>query len=85
MDEDSNNNPDRLLAEPPNPPNQLHEGSGSMSLGAAANGDSEISPVNDQSATSTDGPPAQVDPNAKAVHDVVNSEVWLWFTRWRKI
>lgn len=49
-----------------------------MSLGAAANpnGD-EVSPINgDSAAPSTIAPPpAQVDPNAKIVHDVINSEV----------
>ncbi|KAH8782342.1 hypothetical protein F5882DRAFT_428823 [Hyaloscypha sp. PMI_1271] len=46
-----------------------------MSLGAApnANGD-EVSPIKDDS-TATAPPPAQSDPNAKAFHDVINSEI----------
>ncbi|PMD54312.1 RhoGAP-domain-containing protein [Hyaloscypha bicolor E] len=46
-----------------------------MSLGAApnANGD-EVSPIKDDS-TAAAPPPAQPDPNAKAVHDVINSEI----------
>lgn len=76
MDED--NNPDRLLSEPPEFPNQQHERTGSMSLGAAPNpnGD-DVSPINGDSAMDTlaGPPPAHVDPNARVVHDVVNSEV----------
>jgi hypothetical protein len=77
MDED--NNPDRLLSEPPEFPNQQHERTGSMSLGAAPNpnGD-DVSPINGDSAAASTiaGPPlAQVDPNARVVHDVINSEV----------
>jgi hypothetical protein len=78
MDED--NNPDRLLSEPPEFPTssqqQQRERTGSMSLGAAPNenGD-DVSPINGEPATTSAPPPAQIDPNAKAVHDVVNSEV----------
>jgi hypothetical protein len=79
MDED--NNPDRLLSEPPEFPassqqQQQHERTGSMSLGAApnANGD-DVSPINGEHATTSAPPPTQIDPNAKAVHDVINSEV----------
>jgi Rho GTPase-activating protein RGD1 len=45
-----------------------------MSLGAApnANGD-EVSPIKDDSTAAP--PPAQSDPNIKAVHDVINSEI----------
>jgi hypothetical protein len=47
-----------------------------MSLGAVpnANGD-DVSPINGDPTTTTAPPPAQPDPNAKAVHDVVNSEI----------
>ena len=76
MDED--NNTDRLLSEPPEFPNQQHERTGSMSLGAAPNpnGD-DVSPINGDSAMDNlaGPPPAQVDPNARVVRDVVNSEV----------
>ena len=85
MDEDNNhNNSDRLLSETPDlsnqpqqqqQPAQLHESSGSMSLGAAPNGDGGVSPINGDSNPSTTHPPAQIDSNAKAVYDVVNSEV----------
>jgi hypothetical protein len=70
----NDNNPDRLLSEPPEFPPQ-HERTGSMSLGAApnANGD-EVSPIKDDS-TAAAPPPAQSDPNAKAFHDVINSEI----------
>ncbi len=76
---DSDDHPDRLLSDPPEFPNSQHERLGSMSLGAApnSNGD-EVSPMNrDSSVPSIDNspPPVQVDPNAKAFHDVVNSEI----------
>lgn len=47
-----------------------------MSLGAApnANGD-EVSPLNGDSITTSAPPPVLTNPNAKAVHDVVNSEI----------
>jgi hypothetical protein len=46
-----------------------------MSLGAApnANGD-DVSPINGDAA-STAAPAAHIDPNSKAVRDVVNSEI----------
>lgn len=77
MDED--NNPDRLLSEPPDFSNQERERTGSMSLGAApnANGD-DVSPINGESTntvTLAAPPPAQADPNAKAVQAVINSEI----------
>jgi hypothetical protein len=70
---DDNINPDQLLSEPPEYPPQLeHERKGSMSLSLKAapnaNGD-DVS--KDDSAPA----PAPTDPNAKAVHDVVNSEI----------
>jgi hypothetical protein len=49
-----------------------------MSLDAATNPNgAEVSPVNGDSAvpTAIAPPPAQVDPNARVVHDVINSEV----------
>ena len=74
MDED--NNLDRLHSEPPEFPDQSRERAGSMSLGAApnANGD-DVSPINGDVTNTMGPPPAQIDPNAKAVHDVMNSEV----------
>lgn len=74
--EDNHNNPNRQLSEPPDFPNQHHERTGSMSLGAPPTGD-DVSPMgtNGDSATSTAAPPALQDPNAKVVHDVLNSEV----------
>ena len=75
MEDDGN--PDRLVSEPPELPSTQHERTGSMSLGAApnSNGD-DVSPINGESAASITGPPpAQVDPNARVVHDVINSEV----------
>jgi hypothetical protein len=70
-------NPDRLHSEPPE---YLHnERNDSMSLGAAPNpnGD-DVSPINGDAApapVSSGLPPNQLDPNAKGVHDVVNSEI----------
>lgn len=49
-----------------------------MSLGAAPNAnDGDVSPKNDNNLTTTTtaGPPPAQDPNAKAVYDVVNSEI----------
>ncbi|KAG4443317.1 hypothetical protein IFR05_001186 [Cadophora sp. M221] len=70
------NNPDRLLSDPPDFSSQHRERTGSMSLGAApnANGD-EVSPLNGDSITTSAPPPVLTNPNAKAVHDVVNSEI----------
>ncbi len=76
---DSDDHPDRLLSEPPEFSNSHQERLGSMSVGAAPNlnGD-EVSPMNGDSTApslSNTSPLAQVDPNAKAVHEVVNSEI----------
>jgi hypothetical protein len=73
MDED-NSNPDRLLSEPSDFPTQPHDGTGNMSSGAPGD---DASVTNGDAAPSAPAapPPAQVDPNAKIVHDVVNSEV----------
>lgn len=62
-----------------------HERSGSMSLGAPPSAD-DVSPINGESATTapTAPPPTQAqvqasaDPNAKVVHDVINSEVRVY-------
>jgi len=70
MDEDDRNS-DRLPSERPDFP---HERTGSMSLGAPPTSD-EVSPINGDSAASTTTAPPVQDPNAKVVHDVVNSEV----------
>lgn len=69
-------NPDRLLSELPDVPNQQRERTGSMSLGAAptANGD-EVSPINGDSASMAAPPPAQLGPLARSVDTVVNSEI----------
>jgi len=73
---DDDRTPDRMLSEPPEFPDQNHERTGSMSLGAGpnANGD-EVSPVNGDSVPTSAAPPVQNDPTAKAVQDVVTSEV----------
>jgi hypothetical protein len=75
---DDDNRPDRIgLSEPPEfPADQHHERTGSMSLGAGpnANGD-EVSPINGDSVPTSAAPPAQIDPTAKAVQDVITSEV----------
>jgi hypothetical protein len=79
MDDDRDRNPDRLPSEPPefsSNPTQQHGRTGSMSLGAPpnANGD-DVSPINGDAPTHSAPLPAQMDPHAKAVNDVVNSEV----------
>lgn len=72
MDDD---HPDRLLSEPPQLPNQQHERTGSMSLGAPPTSD-DVSPINGESAnTNGAAAPPAIDPNAKIVSDVVTSEV----------
>ena len=74
MDED--NKLGRLHPEPPEFSNQSGERTGSMSLGAPPNANGEdASPMNGDATSTMVPPPAQVDPNAKAVHDVMNSEV----------
>lgn len=75
-------NPDRLLSEPPETTNQ-HERTGSMSFGAPPNVD-DVSPINGDSANDIGngnglGATTVVeDSNAKIVHEVVNSEVSPW-------
>jgi hypothetical protein len=68
--------PDRLLSELPNVPNQQLDRTGSMSLGAIpnANGDN-VSPIHGDSVSMSSPPAAQVDPLAKSVETVVNSEI----------
>ncbi|CZS98218.1 related to GTPase-activating protein beta-chimerin [Rhynchosporium agropyri] len=69
-------NSDKLLSEPPEFPSTHHERTGSMSLGAPpnANGD-DVSPPNGDSMPTSAPPSALSNPNAKAVHDVTNSEI----------
>lgn len=47
---------------------------GSMSLGAVPAGD-DVSPINGDAGSSATAPPPVQDPNAKVVHDVINSDV----------
>jgi hypothetical protein len=68
MDDDN-----RLLSEPPEFPNH-QERTGNMSVGAAPTGD-EVSPINGDAGTPATPPPPVQDPNAKIVHDVINSDV----------
>lgn len=65
-------NPDRLLSELPDVPNQHNERNGSISLGAPSGiyGD-EVSP--EATSANTSAPP--VDHVAKAVETVTNSEI----------
>jgi hypothetical protein len=68
MDED--NNPDRLLSEPPEQPSQqLHEKMSNLSVEHPAPSDEAV-PANGEPEPSAAAPP-----NAKIVHEVVNSEV----------
>ncbi|KAK0112220.1 hypothetical protein ONS96_001469 [Cadophora gregata f. sp. sojae] len=71
------NNPDRLLSDPLEFASQQRGRAGSMSLGAApnANGDDVSSVNNGESMTTAAPPPIQPNLNAKAVRDVVNSEI----------
>lgn len=77
MDED--NNPDRLLSEPPEHPLEQHQRTSSIPPGAPPTGD-DVSSLNGDAAPAPAAPVALppvevVDPNAKVVRDVVNSEV----------
>lgn len=62
-----------------------HERNGSMSLGAAPAVADDASPTQGDTTTASAGPQAgapQVDPNAKIVQEVVNSEVsWDGYKR----
>ncbi|KAI9050470.1 hypothetical protein LZ554_005633 [Drepanopeziza brunnea f. sp. 'monogermtubi'] len=79
----ADDNPDRILSEPPDSSNTQRDGTGSTgtppplpnvtATTTATTGD-DGPPVNGDSSTDTAPPPA-VDPNAKAVHEVVNSEI----------
>ncbi|TVY39219.1 RHO GTPase-activating protein [Lachnellula occidentalis] len=73
---DDDYNPDRLPSEPSELPEQNYERNGSMSLGAGpnANGD-EVSPINGDSVPTSAAPPVEIDPNAKAVQEVITSEI----------
>ncbi|KAF4624815.1 hypothetical protein G7Y89_g13352 [Cudoniella acicularis] len=73
---DENYKPDQLLSEPSELADHNHDGKGNMSLGAptSANGD-DVSPINGESEKSAAGSPVVQDPNAKAVHDVITSEI----------
>ncbi|CAL3968072.1 unnamed protein product [Diplocarpon coronariae] len=71
----ADDNPDKILAEPAGSPNYHHESAGSMAA-PDANGDG-VSPINAESYTRSASPPASVDPNAKAVHDVVSSDIGI--------
>ncbi len=74
MAEDSN--PDRLLSEPPDFHIPQHERTGSLSLGAAPNANNgDVSPIIGDAAATLAPPPTQIDHNAKAVRDVVDSEI----------
>jgi hypothetical protein len=74
MDED--NNPDRLLSEPPEQPSQPQERTSSLSLEPSAPID-EKKPVNggEPETSAVVPPPPQSDLNAQIVREVVNSEV----------
>lgn len=72
MDDDSH--PDRLLSEPSELPSHQHDQAGSMSLGPSPAVD-DVSPINGDSVAPTTAAPPVEDPNAKIVHDVLNSDV----------
>lgn len=77
MDED--NNPDRLLSEPPEQHSQPQDRTSSVSLEPPGPSD-EATPINGgepevSAAAATAPPPPQPDLNAQIVHEVVNSEV----------
>lgn len=81
---DQYRNDEKLASEPPPPEfsaSPIHDRTASMNLGSPpppnANGD-EVSPVHGDFASQQPGPPPPpaADPNAKVVHEVVNSEVW---------
>lgn len=70
---DDENHSDRLLSEPPE---MADERDGRMSLGATPNVDGDdVSPVNGDSVPTSAAPATQNDPHAKAVNDVVSSEI----------
>jgi hypothetical protein len=73
MDEDKN--PDRLLSEPPEAPSQPQERTSTLSAEAPPPSD-DVPPLNgDPDASAAAPPPEKPDPNARIVHEVVNSEV----------
>jgi hypothetical protein len=76
MDED-NTHPDRLLSEPQELSTKQRERSASMSQGQLGNVEvrgegNEMGPLGQLGS-----PTGQMDANAKAVEEVVNSEVWI--------
>jgi hypothetical protein len=74
MDED--NNPDRLLSEPPEQPSQpLREKMSNLSVEPPTPSDEAAPPNGDPDVSAAAPPPPQPDPNAKIVREVVNSEV----------
>jgi hypothetical protein len=75
MDED-HNNPERLLSETPSfQTQQSHERTGSMSLGMKPPTDDAPAAVNGDAVKTEAPPPAQPDPVAEQVNNVINSEV----------
>ncbi|PBP28467.1 GTPase activation, GAP [Diplocarpon rosae] len=72
----ADDNPDKILPESPDFPDRQRESAGSMTPGAAPNANEDgVSPINGDSYTTSAPPPAAADPNAKAVHEVVNSDI----------
>jgi hypothetical protein len=78
MDED-HNHPERLRSETPSfQAQQPQERTGSMSLGMKPPTDDAPAAVNGDAAKSEAPPPAQPDPDAEKVINVINSEVSVW-------
>lgn len=75
---DHNRNDEKHMSEPPPEfsASPVHDRMANMNLGSPpnANGD-DVSPIHGDSASQTGPPPPAADPNAKIVHEVVNSEV----------
>jgi hypothetical protein len=69
MDEDATHHPDRSLNEPQEMSHNQRERSASLAQGQ--NGGDDVT----GNGNAVDSPTGLVDPNAKAVEDVVNSEV----------
>jgi hypothetical protein len=75
MDED-HNHPERLRSETPSSQTQQpHERTGSMSLGMKPPTDDVPAAVNGDAVKTEAPPPAQLDPVAEEVNNVINSEV----------
>jgi len=78
MDED-HNHPERLRSETPSfQTQQPHERTGSMSLGVKPPIDDAPEAVNGDPVKAETPPPAQPDPVAEQVNNVINSEVSVW-------